>query len=127
LVDWSFLLFALVLILVGTALVMRYPTVFPWPLQPQTSVVFGCIFLGAAMYFIHGFVFTVWGNVRGQLLGFLAYDAILIGPFLSHLGQVAPDHQLSLWVYLGVITYSAALAVYYLFLNPQTRFRFARG
>jgi len=124
LVDWSFLLFALVLILVGIALVMRYQTVFPWSLQPQTSVVFGCVFLGASMYFIHGFVFTVWGNVRGQLLGFLAYDAILIGPFLSHLGRVTPDHQLSLWVYLGVLFYSAGLAVYYLFINSQTRFRF---
>lgn len=127
LLNISFLVFALVLIAVGIALAMRYPVVFPWPLLPQTSLVFGCIFLGAAMYFLYGFVFAVWGNMRGQLLGFLAYDVILIVPFWEHTRNVAPEHQLSLMVYLGVIVYSMVLAVYYLFIQSQTRFRWGQA
>ncbi len=79
------------------------------------------------MYFLYGFVFAVWGNMRGQLLGFLAYDVILIVPFWEHTRNVAPEHQLSLMVYLGVIVYSMVLAVYYLFIQSQTRFRWGQA
>lgn len=122
LVRASFLAFTIVLILVGSTLVMRYPAVFPWPLQPQSSVVFGWIFLGAAMYFLYGFLRPHWSNACGQLLGFLAYDLILLPPFLQHFGTVQPGHQLSLWVYTGVIVYSALLAIYFLFVHRETRF-----
>lgn len=122
LVRTSFLVFTVLLILVGTALIMRYPAVFPWPLQPQSSVVFGWIFLGAAMYFLYGFLRPHWSNACGQLLGFLAYDLILLLPFLQHFSTVKADHQLSLWVYTGVIVYSALLAIYFLFIHRDTRF-----
>lgn len=127
LLSGSFLLFALVLIAVGIALIMDYPGIFPWPLSAQTAMVFGCIALGAAAYFIHGFVVAVQGNIRGQLLGFLAYDAILLMPLWEHIRNVAPEHQLSLMIYLGVLVYSAVLAVYYLFIYPQTRFRWGQA
>lgn len=69
LVRASFLVFAIVLVLVGTALIMRYPAVFPWPLQPQSSVVSGWVFLGAAMYFFvwifaSGLEQCLWATVR---------------------------------------------------------------
>lgn len=121
LVRVSFLVFTLLLILVGTALIMRYPAVFPWPLKPQSSIVFGWIFMGAAMYFLYGFLRPHWSNACGQLLGFLAYDLILLPPFLQHLATVKADHQLSLWVYTGVLVYSALLAIYYLFVQRETR------
>lgn len=124
LVRISFALFFLLLVLVGIALIMRYPGVFPWPLQPQTSVVFGWIFLGAAVYFLYGLLTKpYWGNFCGQLIGFLAYDLVLLIPFLHHLNNVKPEHQLSLYVYTGVIAYSALLSVYFLFFHPPTQFR----
>ena len=122
LVRASFVLFALVLILVGIALIVRYPGVFPWPLQPQTSVVFGWIFMGAAVYFIYGLTQPYWGNFCGQLIGFLAYDVVLLIPFLQHFDTVKPEHQLSLYVYTGVIVYSTLLSLYFLFIHPTTRF-----
>jgi len=118
----SFIVFFLILVGVGTALIMRYEAIFPWPLKPQTSIVFGWIFLGAATYFLYGFLKPVWGNVKGQLIGFLAYDLILLAPFLQHLNTVKPEHQLSLYVYTSVLIYSALLSLYFLFLHPSTRF-----
>ena len=64
-----------------------------------------------------------WANAAGQLLGFLVYDLVLLGPFLRHFGVVAPAHRASLTVYTAVLLVSAALAVYYLFIHPATRFR----
>lgn len=122
-VRLSFALFGVLLVLVGGALVARAPHIFPWPLRPDSSSLFGWIFLGAAVYFFHGLLWPSWSNAAGQLLGFLAYDLVLIGPFLGHFGTVAPEHRLSLIVYTAVLCYSGALAVFYLFAYPPTRLR----
>lgn len=113
--------FAVVLILAGTALIVGRPNVFTWPLNPDDSVIYGWIFLGAAVYFLHGVVRPGWYNASGQLLGFLAYDLILIFPFLAHFDTVHPEHRTSLTVYTTVLIYSGALAIYYLFLHRRTR------
>lgn len=121
LVRASFAVFAIALILVGSALVMRADHIFPWPLKPESSLMFGMIFLGAAVYFIYATLVPVWTNAVGQLLGFLAYDLVLIVPFLDHFSAVKDDHRLSLMIYLAVILYSAALSIYYLAIHPATR------
>lgn len=121
-VRWSFLGFAVALVAVGTALVRGAPHVFPWPLPIATSVVYGWIFLGAAVYFGHGFIWPSRDNATGQLLGFLAYDLVLIGPFVAHIGTVRPEHRLSLILYLVVIAYSSVLAVIYLREEWGSRF-----
>ena len=121
-VRYSFLLFFATLILTGSALVAKAPHIFPWPLKPETAVMIAWIFWGASVYFMYGFVRPVWGNACGQLLGFLAYDLVLIYPYVAHFGKVKPEHRLSLQVYTGVLVYSGLLAIYYLFINPSTRF-----
>ena len=117
----SFLLFSLILIIVGIALIMGYQTIFPWPLKPQSSVVFGWVFMGAAAYFLYGYFLPIRGNVCGQLIGFLAYDLVLFMPFLKHFDTVKPEHQLSLTIYSGVLAYSALLSLYFLLIHPTTR------
>ena len=64
---------------------------------------------------------AVWNNAKGQLLSFLAYDLVLIGPFLALFGTVKSEFELSLVAYVAVLIYSGALAVYYLFFHPSTR------
>jgi hypothetical protein len=120
LVRVSFWVFIFTLLLAGRALILRMP-IFPWDLNPDSSVVFGCIFLGDAFYFIYALVRPYWGNAFGQLLSFLAYDLVLIVPFLQLLESVKPGHMQSLVIYIAVLLYSGGLAVYYLFLNSQTR------
>lgn len=117
LVRIAFGIFSVGLIVVGGALGLGYD-VFPWPLDHETSVIYGLIFLGSALYFAYGLQRPVWGNAKGQLLGFLAYDLVLIIPFVRLWFGVP---TLSLAVYLAVIVGSAALAIWYLALSPRYR------
>lgn len=114
----SFAIFTVALVAAGSALVFRIP-VFPWALNPDSSVIFGIIFLGDAFYFLHGLLRPAWHNAKGQLLSFLAYDLVLILPFLKLFTSVAPERLFNLVVYVGVLVYSGGLAVYYLFISPQ--------
>src|SRR3990172_1166713 len=120
-VKVSFWIFIASLFLAGGALILQAP-IFPWALNPDSSVVFCCIFLGNAFYFLYGMFRPNWHNALGQLLSFLAYDLVLIVPFVGLLNTVEPERYINLVVYTAVLVYSGGLAVYYLFINPQTRF-----
>jgi hypothetical protein len=120
-VRGAFVVFALALVVAGTALVLRADHIFPWPLDPNSSVIFGFVFLGAAVYFAYGVLRPSWALACGQLLGFLAYDLVLAVPFARHFADVKADHRTSLIVYSAVLTGSAVLAVYYLFVDRSTR------
>lgn len=122
LVRISFGIFAGVLTLAGTALVLR-AQIFPWALNPDSGVMFGWIFLGDACYFLCSLSRPWWHNARGQLLSFLAYDIVLI-PLLLGLSYdltLDPNRSLSLLLYVSVLFYSGGLAVYYLFIDARTR------
>lgn len=119
----SFGVFVVVLLLVGSALLLRMPNVFAWPLDPLSSAVLGCFFLGSACYFLYGLLFPRWHNASGQLWSFLAYDSVLIVPFLLHFTMVSPARLPSLTVNTIILVYSAGLALYYLLINKQTRSR----
>lgn len=119
-VRWSFVVFVLALIFVSVRLWLQIPTI-PWPLTPELSVVVGCMFFGAAVYFVYGLLQPSWANAGGQLAGFLAYDLVLIVPLLRVLPGVAPQFRTGLLVYTVVVVYSGLLAIYYLFINRQTR------
>jgi len=122
LVRISFGIFIVSLFFAGGALLFRVP-IFPWDLNPDSSIIFGCIFIGDAFYFLYGLIQPRWQNAFGQLLSFLAYDLVLIGPFLALSKTVDSDHSLNLIVYIAVLLYSGALAVYYLFIDAKTRVR----
>jgi hypothetical protein len=117
----AFAFFSVALVVVGPLLLLKRPNIFPWPLSAEASVVYGWIFLGAATYFIHGLFRPVWHNAAGQLIGFLAYDLVLIGPFIALFGRVSPANRPSLIVYTTVLLFSGAVAIYYLVINRETR------
>lgn len=121
LVRWSFVAFTGILLAVGVALVLRADGVMPWPLDPDTSVVIGFIFVGNACYFLYGAVRGRWDAARAQLWSFLAYDVVLIGPLLLHYANAPADLRRNVVIYSAILLYSGALAVYYLVLNPGTR------
>ena len=125
-VRWSFVLFVAALIFVSVRLFLRIPTI-PWPLTPELSIVVGCMFLGAAAYFVYGLWRPSWANAGGQLAGFLAYDLVLMVPFLRALPNVAAEFRVGLIVYLIVVIYSGLLAIYYLFIHRPTRLRAHQG
>ena len=119
-VRGSFAVFAVMLVAFGTALAF-HADVFPWDLGSETSVLFGFIYLGAAAYFLWGFLHPSWPNAAGQLIGFLAYDLVLIGPFLDQFSEVSGGKVTSLIVYTAFLAYSGGLGFYYLFVNDATR------
>lgn len=112
LVRIASVIFALVLIVTGASLILRLPNVFPWPLMPLSSVLYGCMFLG----FAANYGYVAWrGSMREakvSLVGFAVYDLILIVPFIRHFATVAPQMQTSLIVYTGVLVFSAIVAAY---------------
>lgn len=120
-VRFSFVIYVLLLLVLGISLLRRPEVLFPWPLNPDTSVLFGWMFIGDAAYFLFAILFPVWANGKAPLWSFLLYDLVLIGPFLNHFQYVKPEHRSSLTVYTLVLIYSALVSIYYLFINRQSR------
>jgi hypothetical protein len=108
---------------VGVALVLKAEKVLPWPVSDDLSVIVGGLFLGAGAYLGYGLLRPSWANSGGQLAAFLAYDVVLLYPLLAHFDDVASDLRVNLFVYSGVVIYSALLASYFLFVSAETRIR----
>jgi hypothetical protein len=120
-VRWSFVVFIIALLIVSTLLILKTPNVIPWKITPELSVVIGCMFFGAATYFVYALLRPSWVNAAGQLAGFLAYDVVLIVPFLARLPTLAPEQRLGQYIYTAVVIYSGLLAIYYLFIHKSMR------
>jgi hypothetical protein len=121
LVRGSFVFFIVALLIVSARLILKEPNVIPWTITPDLSVVIGAMFFGAALYFVYALMRPSWANAAGQLVGFLAYDVVLIAPFLTRLPTTPPEHQVGLIIYTAVVIYSGLLAIYYLFIHRPTR------
>ena len=138
-VRGAFVVFALTLIAVGTAMALQVDHLFPWDLSPRSSTVFGWIFIGASAYFIYGVFRPMWTFASGTLWGFLAYDVVLFSPYIAMLFKDEPAsgfdpygygvtasggngvNESSLVIYLIVLTVSSLLAIWTLALRRETR------
>lgn len=121
LVRGAFVVFVVALVLAGGALLLGVPNSLPWTITPELSILFGCLFLGAAAYFAYGLADPRWENAGGQLAGFLAYDLVLIVPFLQRLPTVDDQVRLNLIAYTTVVLMSALIGAYYVFIDRRTR------
>ena len=117
----SFGVFVTVLMLAGCGTLLHLPNAFGWKLHPTTSALLGWFFLGAACYFLYGLVHADWQMACGQLWAFLAYDLVLIVPYLLHFAVARPGQMPSLLINTLVLVYSGALAIYYLLVKQSTR------
>ena len=117
----AFALYTALLAVAAAALFRRSTTIFPWAIEANTETMIGWLFLGSAVYFAWGLTGSRWHELRGQMIAFLAYDVVLVLPYLAMLDGVYRDHLPSLVAYLAVIFGSALFSVYYLFIHPRTR------
>ncbi|MCE7986545.1 MAG: hypothetical protein DYG89_35685 [Caldilinea sp. CFX5] len=125
-VRFSYTIFVIALATVGGALILQTPHVLPWEVEGPTSVALGWMFLGDAFYFLYPLVQFGWQKARwpgaaAQLWSFLAYDLVLLGPFLQRFPKIDPVYRDSLIVYTLILLYSGALAFYCFFINRTTR------
>jgi hypothetical protein len=120
-VRWSFAVFVVALVILGGVMALHLVDVMPWAVTDDGAVIYGLMFIGAATYFAYGFLRPSWQNAAGQLAGFLAYDLVLIVPFIQHFARVTPDLRPNLVIYTAGVALSGLLCIYYLFINPETR------
>lgn len=120
-VRWSFVVFIVGLLGVGGLAALGNPGVIPWSMSVDLGRLAGVMFVGSAAYFVSAFLRPSWLNSAGQLLGFLLYDLVLIGPFLLRLPTTPPEFFMGLAIYTLVVVYSGALTIYYVFVNAATR------
>ena len=134
LIRYSYMLFVAALAGLGIALLTTDWKILPWGFGEEnadTPRILGWMFFGDAFYFLYALLYPRWRNACAQLCSFLAYDLVLLGPFLmrwplirewfGHLPRLPDDLLPNLVLYTFVLLYSGALGVYFLFINPQTR------
>jgi hypothetical protein len=112
LIRGSFVVLITALLLVGGRMVLKIPNTIPWAVMPELPVVMGWMFLGAAAYSGYSLLKPSWMNAAGQMAGFLAYDLVLIVPFINRLPKTPPEQMPGMVIYTLVEAYSGLLAVY---------------
>lgn len=117
---WS-VLYIVILLPAGAALLTVVPGIMPWPVKPEMSLVCGWVFVSAAWSFAYPLLRPQVEHIRVGLVGFLAYDAVLALPFIQLLDKVRPELQRSLQLYLLALAVTAAVSLYYLFICRATR------
>ena len=117
---WS-ALYILILIPAGSALILRQPGIMPWPIKAETSMLYGWVFVAAAWSFAYPLLRPQVEHIRVGLFGFLAYDAVLLVPFMRHFESVRPELRMSLTLYVVALAASAAISIHYLFVSRATR------
>lgn len=120
-VRLAFAVEVLVLAGVGLLLILKVPNTLPWNLSLESSVLYGWVFLGLAFYYLYAVLKPPWIHALGPLLGFLVYYLVLFSPLLARFGKLQPEHVPGQVAASIIILFSAALGIYYLFLNPGTR------
>ena len=122
-VIYAFTAEVLVLAAAGILLILKVPNTLPWNLSPESSVLYGWVFLGLAFYYLYAVLNPKWIHAQGPLLGFLIYDLVLFSPLFARFGNLQPEHVRGQVAASLIIIFSAALGVYYLFVNTATRLR----
>ena len=120
-VIYAFVAEVMVLAGAGVLLILKVPNTLPWNLSPESSVLYGWVFLGLAFYYLYAVLNRQWIHALGPLLGFLVYDLVLFSPLFARFGNLQPEHVLGQVAASAIIIFSAALGVYYLFINTATR------
>lgn len=118
-----FVVYILILIPAGIALLLGVTGIMPWPLKPETSKIYGWIFLSAVCSFAYPLLRPRLEYAFVGLWGFLAYDLVLIPHFVQHFRTVGDAFRTTLSVYTAVLVLTAAISIWYLFIARATRIR----
>jgi hypothetical protein len=109
---WVFAPVVAVVGLGAVLLLVQHPRIFPWPLKPDTSVMFGILFAASGFYHAFPIFLTDWRHAKGQLLGFAGYNLVLLWPYFQHFQTVKPAHWASLTGFFCIIVATTLVAFY---------------
>jgi hypothetical protein len=104
----------------SVSLIVFKINLLPWGGTTLFGLLYGWLFAGTGASLLYGLVRNKWEIVSAQLLAFLAYDIVLIPPFIDFFNKVQADKLPGFIVYFGFVTGSAIVAVYYLFFDRRT-------
>ncbi len=102
---------------VGIALLSGVHGLLPWTLSAQTRLLVGSVLVGFSANYAVTALRASWVGAQVVLVGLLTYDALMLIPLLRHFAEVAPEYRLTLAINIVVVSVTASLAVYYLFLR----------
>lgn len=124
---------------VSAMLFLRVDNIFPWDLLPRTSTMIGAMFFGATASFAYALYRNSWVMAGGAQIGFLAYNVVLVIPYLRMIPRIGDDaagapvygsyaapgtssdlNGISLTIYLATISVSTIVAIYYFFVRRDT-------
>jgi hypothetical protein len=88
-VRLAFILEVLVLAGAGLLLLLKVPNTLPWNLSPESSVLYGWVFLGLAFYYLYAVLRPQWIHALGPVLGFLVYDLVLFSLLFARFGSLS--------------------------------------
>lgn len=111
---------AALFLLAGAGLLLGWPNVMPWTVEPDFAPILGGLMLGAATYMAYPVVLPVCGNSKAQLVSFLAFDVLFL-PALVANSALDPAKSTSMTVTFVVVISSLVLSACFLFLRPQLR------
>lgn len=95
----AFVVICAILIVLGSMCAFQRPDVFPWDISPETSTVIGLIFLSAALLFALIVARPMWAYGEMALTAFIAYDIVLLFPYIDLLRNL--DDTVTLSSYYG--------------------------
>jgi hypothetical protein len=116
-----YLVVAVLLLTLGLPLLLRWPDVMPWDLDPDSGALIGALFTGSAAYFVFGALRRGWANAAGPLAALLAYDLVLIVPLIQHVPVARPEHMTVLPLYIAVLASSGLLGTWMFAIDRRTR------
>jgi hypothetical protein len=130
----AMIVFTVVLLSASVRLILQHTNVFPWDPRAEWSTMIGLSLLGSVAFFAYGAYRREWTHAGAQFAGFLAYDLVLIFPYIRMLRDGDGERSVygasgtqvnegPLVIFLIAIGSSALLAVWYLFFDARTRVR----
>ena len=73
-------------------LLLKVPNALPWNLSPESSVLYGWVFLGLAIYYLYAVLKPQWIHALGPLPVFLVYELALFSPLFARFDKLQPEH-----------------------------------
>lgn len=100
---WLFSIVMTIALIEGIYLLIPLPFRFAWVLIPDHAVIYGWMLVGGSLFFGWSLLRPKWENGYPALYALIAYDLLLIGPFLRLFRAPVPVVIIPFYLWAAVI------------------------